>query len=99
MSRAGITGADAGPPQGLADRVAELRAVTDLPLAVGFGISGPEQVAAVVAVADAAIVGSALVRSLEGFRGDGHAAAADAAGAFVAGLAAGLPAASAVPPV
>ncbi len=93
VSRAGITGADAdaGPPAGLAERVAELRAVTDLPLAVGFGISGPEQVAGVVAVADAAIVGSALVRSMEGFRGDGHAAAADAAAAFVAGLAGGLP--------
>jgi len=91
VSRAGITGADAGPPAGLAERVAELRAATDLPLAVGFGVSGPAQVAAVVEVADAAIVGSALVRRMEGFRGDGRAAAAEAAGDFVAELAAGLP--------
>ena len=91
VSRAGITGADAGPPADLRERVRRLRGQTELPLAVGFGISDPEQVKAVVAVADAAIVGSALTRALVGFRGDGHAAAAEAAGAFVAGLAAGLP--------
>ena len=91
VSRAGITGADSGPPEGLAERVEQLRARTDLPLAVGFGISDASQVAAVVEVADAAIVGSALTRALEGFRGDGHAAAAEAAGAFVRGLAEGLP--------
>ncbi|BAM03740.1 tryptophan synthase subunit alpha [Phycisphaera mikurensis] len=92
VSRAGITGADKDVPEGLAERVAGLRAATDLPLAVGFGIASAAQVRQVVGAADAAIVGSALVRRLAGFRGDGHAAAADAARAFVAELAAGLPA-------
>mgnify|MGYP001160063302 CR=1 FL=1 len=54
-----------GPPQ-IADRVAMLRACTDLPIAAGFGISTPDHVAATVAVADAAIVGSAIVAAMGG---------------------------------
>ena len=42
--------------------VEAVKAVTDTPVAVGFGISRPEQVRQVTAVADAAIVGSAFVR-------------------------------------
>jgi tryptophan synthase alpha chain len=49
-------------PAGLADRVRWLQTQADVPVLVGFGISGPEQVRAVAAVADGAIVGSALVR-------------------------------------
>jgi tryptophan synthase alpha chain len=45
--------------------VARMRAVTNLPLAVGFGISTAEHVAQVGAVADGVIVGSALVRTIE----------------------------------
>ena len=45
--------------------VARLKALTDEPVAVGFGISKPEQVASVAAVADGVVVGSALVRFLE----------------------------------
>jgi tryptophan synthase alpha chain len=45
--------------------VESIRRVTDLPLAVGFGISRPEQVAAVGALADAVVVGSAFVRMIE----------------------------------
>ena len=41
--------------------VRRIRAITDLPLALGFGISRPEHVAQVGAYADAAVVGSALV--------------------------------------
>lgn len=63
LARVGITGEQSAAPQ-IASRVRELRAVTDLPLAVGFGISKPEHVAAVVEHADAAIVGSALVRRM-----------------------------------
>lgn len=94
VSRAGITGAGSATPEGLEERVNQLREATDLPLAVGFGISGPSQVAEVVEVADAAIVGSALVRVFEGFREDGRAAAAEAAGDFVRELAIGLPVAA-----
>jgi tryptophan synthase alpha chain len=65
VSRTGVTGeqgalsADAGP------LVERLRALTRQPVALGFGISTPEQVAAAAAVADGVVVGSALVRFLE----------------------------------
>ncbi len=64
LARVGITGERSETPE-VEARVAELRRHTDLPLAVGFGISTPEHVAAVTHSADAAIVGSALVRRLE----------------------------------
>lgn len=63
LARAGITGESGGPPD-IAGRIAQLRTLTDLPLAVGFGISTAEQVRMVTRHADAAIVGSALVRRL-----------------------------------
>ncbi|MFM7109208.1 MAG: tryptophan synthase subunit alpha, partial [Planctomycetaceae bacterium] len=62
VSVAGVTGARAELPAGLADRVQWLKTQADVPVLVGFGISGPDQVRAVAAVADGAIVGSALVR-------------------------------------
>ena len=63
LARVGITGEQEAAPD-IADRVRIVRQHTDLPIAVGFGISQPEHVAAVTASADAAIVGSALVRRL-----------------------------------
>jgi tryptophan synthase alpha chain len=63
LARAGITGERNERPD-VEARVAEVRAVTDLPIAVGFGISSAEHVAAVTGCADAAIVGSALVRAM-----------------------------------
>ncbi len=65
IARAGITGEQKQAPE-IADRVAALREVTDLPIACGFGISTPGHVRAVVEHADAAIVGSALVRRVSG---------------------------------
>lgn len=71
LSRAGITGESAQAQPGtqasgpqLGNRIKQLRAMTKLPLAVGFGISTPEHVAAAVAEADAAIVGSVLVKAM-----------------------------------
>jgi len=61
----GITGERAELPPDLVALVRELRAVTTKPICVGFGISTPEQVAAVVRHADGAIVGSAIVRLVE----------------------------------
>lgn len=65
ISRVGITGAQ----QQLADEahslVTRLRRYTDLPIALGFGISRPEHVAAVGAFADAAVIGSAVVHLIE----------------------------------
>ncbi len=63
LARVGITGERDAAPE-VADRVEELRRMTDLPIAVGFGVSKPEHVAAVTRYADAAIVGSALVRRM-----------------------------------
>jgi len=64
VSVAGVTGARTALPEGLVDRVKWLRTRTDVPILVGFGISGPEQARAVADVADGVIVGSALVRHL-----------------------------------
>ncbi len=61
ISRPGVTGARDKLPPDLEDLVARLRQSTDLPIAVGFGISTPEQVRAVCRIADGAIVGSAVV--------------------------------------
>lgn len=93
LARAGITGETAGTPQ-VAARVAALRRVTALPIACGFGIATPEHVRAVVGPppdgdADAAIVGSALVRVMDAAGGSGGDPVA-AAGALVRGLCAGL---------
>ncbi|XAL99716.1 tryptophan synthase subunit alpha [Phycisphaeraceae bacterium D3-23] len=64
VSRGGITGERSALPEELPGRLRELRGVTDAPMAVGFGISTAPQVRSVVTVADAAIVGSAMVRRL-----------------------------------
>lgn len=91
VARAGITGERDELPEGLGERVAALRTATDLPIAVGFGIGRASHVAGVCEVADAAIVGSALVRRIAERRDDGPAAVREAAGSFVRELAEGLP--------
>jgi tryptophan synthase alpha chain len=66
VSRSGVTGARASLPPDLSALVARVRrAVPRLPLAVGFGISTPEQVRAVAALADGVVVGSAVVAAME----------------------------------
>ncbi len=66
VSRAGITGARSALPEDLGRLVARVRAaVPRLPLAVGFGISTPEQVRAVARLADGVVVGSAIVAAME----------------------------------
>jgi tryptophan synthase alpha chain len=64
VSRTGVTGARAELQAGLAREVEEVRAVTSVPVAVGFGISTAEQAATVARVADGVVVGSALVEAL-----------------------------------
>ena len=61
ISRLGVTGARDQVASGAEELVARIRARTDLPIALGFGISTPGHVAEVGAYADAAVVGSALV--------------------------------------
>ena len=64
VSVSGITGERTSLPPATIDAVAELRTHTDTPIAVGFGISNAETVAVVCGVADAAIVGSAIVHRI-----------------------------------
>ncbi len=74
VSITGITGAKSASADVVAGAVERLRRHTDLPIAVGFGIRTPEHAAAVARVADAAVVGSALVeRVVRGLDDDGRA--------------------------
>ena len=61
VSLAGVTGARSALPEYLPEFLGRVRAQTDLPLVLGFGISKPEHVAQVRGLVDGAIVGSALV--------------------------------------
>lgn len=88
LARAGITGEQRAAPE-IADRVRLLRRHTSLPIACGFGISTPEHVRAVVRHADAAIVGSALVRRLEDAEQERRSPGAEAE-AFLTELSTGL---------
>jgi tryptophan synthase alpha chain len=65
VSRTGVTGEQASVSESVAPLVAAMREVTDLPLAVGFGIANAEQARQVGTVADAVVVGSAFVRLIE----------------------------------
>jgi len=75
VSRTGVTGAQATMPDDLPALLRRVRGVTPLPLAVGFGISEPGHVSMLGGLADAAVVGSALVEEIA------HAKSPDAAAA------------------
>ncbi|SOB87744.1 tryptophan synthase, alpha chain [Sphingomonas guangdongensis] len=86
VSVAGITGLQQAAQASIADAVARLKASTDLPVAVGFGIRTPAQAAEVARVADGVVVGSAIV-DLVAQHG---AAAAEPVRAYVATLSAAV---------
>lgn len=65
VSRTGVTGERESLSNAVAPLVAAVRAVTDLPLAVGFGVSKPEHVAELSPLVEAVVVGSAIVRLIE----------------------------------
>lgn len=65
VSRTGVTGARKQLPEDAQNLVQRIRKFTKLPLAVGFGVSTPEQFAAVGEFADAVVVGSAIVETVE----------------------------------
>jgi tryptophan synthase alpha chain len=69
ISRAGVTGARDELTGDAETLVRRIRAVSDLPVAVGFGISTSEQMKEVWRFADAAVIGSALVREIEKLNG------------------------------
>jgi tryptophan synthase alpha chain len=65
VSRTGVTGERAELSEALQPLIDATRAVSSLPLAAGFGISTPEQAAAVAKICDGVVVGSAIVRLIE----------------------------------
>jgi tryptophan synthase alpha chain len=67
VSREGVTGERATLADTLGAGVAAIRATTQLPIAVGFGISSPEQAREVAAQADGVVVGSAIVKRIAEF--------------------------------
>src|SRR5438552_8681421 len=64
ISREGVTGMQEKVAANLADRIAKIRQHTRLPIAVGFGISNPEQARIVAANSEAVVVGSAIVNQI-----------------------------------
>lgn len=83
VSLTGVTGARDRLPDDLPAFLQRVRAVTDLPLALGFGISRPDHVAQAHALVDAVVVGSALLDRIAAAEPGGRAAAAEA---FIAWL-------------
>jgi tryptophan synthase alpha chain len=79
VARLGVTGASTALAADLPGSVARLREATALPIAVGFGISTPDQARTVARIADGVIVGSALVDVL-------GSSGVDGAGRFLRGL-------------
>jgi tryptophan synthase alpha chain len=65
VSRTGVTGEQDSLSNAVAPLVQSMRAITDLPLAVGFGVSKPEHVAELGRQVEAVVVGSAFVRLIE----------------------------------
>jgi len=64
VARTGVTGRSAGQSGSIADRLAEIRRFTELPIAVGFGISTAEQAKPLAGKADAVVVGAAFMREI-----------------------------------
>lgn len=65
VSKIGVTGSDGLNTEDVRQKTARLRAVTTLPICVGFGISTVKDVAAIAAVADGVVIGSAFERTIE----------------------------------
>ena len=65
VSREGVTGAQQSLAEGIDQNVAAIKQHTEVPVVVGFGISSPEQAAAVAQSSDGVVVGSAIVRQVE----------------------------------
>jgi len=65
VSLKGVTGAASLDSQAVAKRLNDIRSVSDLPVSVGFGIKDAESAAAISKIADAVVVGSALIQKIE----------------------------------
>ncbi len=71
VSVAGVTGTKSVPEEEVRAAIARVRAATDLPCTVGFGIRTPDQAGAIAKIADGVVVGSAIVGKVEGNLGAG----------------------------
>jgi len=76
ISVTGVTGTAKGSALVIESNISELRKVSSLPIAVGFGITNPSEVAEIAVHADGVVVGSALVRLIHENRGNGRLRAA-----------------------
>ncbi len=85
VSLTGVTGARQNLPPGLHDLIARTRALTSLPLAVGFGVSTPQQAQQIGQLADGVVIGSALIDAVRK-ADDPLAAAGEFAARFRAAL-------------
>lgn len=65
VSLKGVTGAASLDSQAVAKRLNEIRSLSELPISVGFGIKDAESAAAIAKIADAVVVGSALIQKIE----------------------------------
>ena len=72
VSLTGVTGERQALPTDLPEYLARVRSFTNLPLAVGFGVSRPEHLASLRGIADAAIVASAIIDRMEHTPSDTH---------------------------
>ncbi|MFW5971984.1 MAG: tryptophan synthase subunit alpha [Bacillota bacterium] len=70
VSLLGTTGSEGGPVKSINNYLDKIREHTDLPLALGFGIDGPEKVKKVLGFVDGVIIGTALVRIIEKYNND-----------------------------
>ena len=77
VSITGVTGTRTAETSSVVDAVARIRKFTDLPLAIGFGVKTPEQAANIARVADAAVVGSAIVDRIANAVAEGAGSAHD----------------------
>lgn len=84
VSVTGVTGARTSIPEELTEFIKRIRAKTEKPLAVGFGISRPDQAAEVARLADGVIIGSALIDMIE--RAKSEEEQAESARSFMAEL-------------
>jgi tryptophan synthase alpha chain len=88
ISREGVTGMQSTVAGSIGERTALIRAHTDLPIAIGFGVSNPEQAREVAASGDGVVVGSAIVKRIAD--GGGSPGMVEDVAAFVKSLAEGV---------
>lgn len=88
VSVTGVTGARQSLDESVRAQVRKVRGATDLPIGVGFGISTPALAEQVAGFADAVVVGSALVETIE--KATGRSAKAEQAGSFIGRLKAAI---------